>query len=252
MFYVASYKQKRVRQATGKTKGQITVMNNDKTEDDAELSNGLSHRPQNSLQKFGKTEDDADENFLITIPREINRRINKGQFKKTLKEDVEIGELQVKHIKNANEFYDEAFNLQTKEKDHQLKTLDLDHKILVKNDDIADHEQRQKLKALRHENEQLTLEIEIAEKQARLAQLKNPQKAEKSEPSFKEKIERAELELSKLRREHTGSLIEILNNREYDQLSDDEKQRHDETSIDFDSRIHALREKIEKLRAKTG
>lgn len=216
----------------------------------------LNTMPKDYLQTFGSAaaEDDQDENFLASVPRQINRRINKRQIKKTLQEDVEIGKLQVQHIENANKFYDGAFALQSKEKTHELGSLELEHKIQIKRSDISDQAQQQELKKLRNEAERLDLQIDIAEKQARLNQLNNPAAAYKPAPglSLKEQIEREELNLSKLKRERLGTLIEISREREYDDLTEREQAEYDETSIDYDSRIHTLKEKIEKLRNKAG
>lgn len=262
MFYLASYAQKhRLERRETFKKGAIIVMppSRDFERNSANETNNsgqLTAMPKDYLLTFGANaaEDDADEHFLVTVPRQINRRINKRQIKKTLKEDVEIGRLQVEHIKNANEFYDGAFALQNKEKTHELKTLEIEHQIQTKRSDIGDLAQQQELKKLRNEAERLDLQIDIAEKQARLNQLTNPASANKppSALTLKEQIEREELNLAKLKRERLGALIEISREREYEDLSEREQAEYDETSIEFDSRIHALKEKIEKLRAKAG
>jgi hypothetical protein len=260
MFYLASFRDKHPRSKPLK-KGAITVINRNQNfgrefESETNSSGQLNVMPKDYLQTFGSAaaEDDQDENFLASVPRQINRRINKRQIKKTLREDVEIGKLQVEHIENANKFYDGAFALQSKEKTHELSSLELEHKIQAKKSDIGDLSQQQELKKLRNEAERLDLQIDIAEKQARLKQLNNPQPASKPTPALtlKEQIEREELNLSKLKRERLGTLIDISREREYDDLTEREQAEYDETSIEYDARIHTLKEKIEKLRAKAG
>lgn len=260
MFYLASFREKHPGSKLLK-KGAVTVINRNQnfvqnSENETNASGQLNVMPKDYLQTFGSSaaEDDQDENFLASVPRQINRRINKRQIKKTLQEDVEIGKLQVEHIENANKFYDGAFALQSKEKTHELSNLELEHKIQIKRSDISDQAQQQELKKLRNEAERLDLQIDIAEKQARLNQLNNPASASKPAPglSLKEQIEREELNLSKLKRERLGTLIEISRDREYDDLTEREQAEYDETSIDYDARIHALKEKIEKLKNKAG
>ena len=256
MFYLASFREK-YHGSKPLKKGAVTVIaRNQNYENETNASAQLNVMPKDYLQTFGSAaaEDDPDENFLSSVPRQINRRINKRQIKKTLQEDVEIGKLQVQHIKNANEFYNGAFELQNKEKTHELSSLELEHKIQTKRSDIGDLAQQQELKKLRNEAERLDLQIDIAEKQARLNQLNNPAPANKPAPglSVKEQIEREKLNLSKLKRERLGTLIEISREREYGDLTEREQAEYDETSMEYDSRIHTLKEKIEKLRAKAG
>lgn len=172
-----------------------------------------------SVQQFDDT-DDENESFITRLPKVINRGLNQKLDKLTLKDKVEIGELQVEHITNANEYADQFYDLETKSKTNQVKTLKLDKDILEAENDLKDAEDDSSLRNLRKKDARLDYDISIAEKEARLNEIKNPKPPPK--PVSREEAKARELAEVERKIAYFEDMQYKLNND--DKMSEEAKQ----------------------------
>lgn len=134
---------------------------------------------ERNLRNTGGDEEDPTESFVTRLPKAVNSTINRKLDKLGLKDKVEIGELQVKHITNANHYADQFFDLQNKSKTNKAKDLETEKKILENEYALKDVETIDSLRQLQNEDKKLDFDISIAEKKARLSGINNQPEPEK-------------------------------------------------------------------------
>lgn len=143
------------------------------------------------LQPPDESEDDG-ESFVTRVPKTINKIINQKLTKATLKDKTEIGDYQVKHINNANDYADGFFRLQTKSKTNHAKGLELDKQIVENENALKDVQAIDSLRTLKNEDKKLDFDISIAKKKALLNNIKTPPEPPTQPSSTNPKEQRAQ------------------------------------------------------------
>ncbi len=178
-------------------------------------------RKNNNLRNVDESED-PNESFITRLPKAVNSAVNRKLDKFSLKDKVEIGELQVKHITNANHYADQFFDLQNKSKTNKAKGLELDKKILENENALKDIQTIDDQRDLQNKDKKLDLDISIAEKEARLNSIKNPPPPPPRKPTKAEERAQSRKEIEE-RIESVTKQIEKI--EKFSVLSDEGKQR---------------------------